>query len=492
MDHEQKKRRWLILSALALVSIAACGTFEYLVFVRPDKQAATVRALSLVKQVAPVVAEKNREIEDAIKNKSSSTVARVLRALVAPVRTAPPQEAFIPHIVTVPENKIAKKKAPLRKLSGKSKIKIKKRAIRRDARKTTKIFPRLPIVNVVVEEEILKDRLVPAAPDLALFQELPATEVTADPEETSAPAPAVVLTEEEIAVDRITPAIPDLSELYSSERWPAKASGETFVFEPIAPEPVLEEVPKEQMQDLPEAVVPVAVYEDNSEEPELFLHFRAGYGARFLRMEQSGAFGGGSGMVVPMNALSLEAGFNYGDLRLDAGTERFSADFGTSTVNINSTQAKEFRSFFLKAGYGIFHLGVHSKTAPVVRASGTTLEWVEAASFHGVSGFKLEKVYSGSRKKPFRVGLDIEGTTPLGIAGKGAARFSSPKGYGANLGVYAEKTVRSGDAGKLNLGLKAGAAYDRLQWHGDWSGAAGGITRTIQDYSFSVFMGFEF
>lgn len=247
-----------------------------------------------------------------------------------------------------------------------------------------------------------------------------------------------------------------------------------------------------QSEEQPKAELPLSQAADPApdEETELLLQAKAGYGVKYLSLKQSGAFGGVSGVVVPMNALSFEASLLYGKWNLRAGLEKFSADFSTDTTNPRLKDEKEFKSFFLKPGYGIFHLGVEGKTAPVVRTSGTSLDWADATALYGVGGFRIEKAYA--RRRPFLLGLELECAYPLSISGIGGPGFSSPSGFGLSLKGYAEKAVFRREEFRVNLGLEASAAYDKMSWEGSWAGSSGSATRTIQAYGSRLYLGIEF
>jgi len=226
--------------------------------------------------------------------------------------------------------------------------------------------------------------------------------------------------------------------------------------------------------------------------PELLIKAKTGYGGKFVSVEQKGDFGGVKGMVVPMNALSVEASMKFGEWRASAGLERFSADFAGDTANPISREEKQFRALFLKPAYGIFHLGVQAKTAPVLRTSGTRLEWHDMTALYGVAGLKLEKLYATRRRKPFLLGLDFEGAYPLSVSGTGGASFSSPSGFGLSLRGYGEKTIQSSDAARLSIGLEGSAAYDQIKWNGAIGGLSGSGSLTIQEYGSRLYLGIEF
>lgn len=263
--------------------------------------------------------------------------------------------------------------------------------------------------------------------------------------------------------------------------------------ETLAALPQPEEAPKQaKAVAAPNIPKPVPSPAEPEEEPELMIHVKAGYGAKFVSLQQNGAFGGVKGSMVPMNALSVDTGLKYRDWRVDAGVEKFSADFAADTTNSKIKEEKEFRSFFLKPGYGIFHIGVKAKTAPVVRAIGTSLEWVDITTFYGVAGIRLEKLYAPRKRKPFLFGLDLEGSYPFSIAGQGGQSFSSLRGFGVFLRGYAEKTIHAGEVLKLNIGLEGTAIYEKNQWDGVWGTSSGSGSRTIQEYGSRLYIGVEF
>jgi hypothetical protein len=223
-----------------------------------------------------------------------------------------------------------------------------------------------------------------------------------------------------------------------------------------------------------------------AEDEELRIQVKVGVGAKRVSLEQTGAQGGVKGSIAPMGAFSMEAGASLGPWHVRAGVEKYSGDFATDRTNARLKEKEEFRSFSLKPGYGIFHLGVASKTAPTVRVSGASLIWEEASALYALAGVRLEKAYL--KRKPYWLGVELEGSYPLGVSGEGSTDLSSPGGFGLSLRGYAEKEILPGEVMNLKLGLEGNAGYEKF----DWNGSSGACSRTMQELGARLYIGMEF
>lgn len=223
-----------------------------------------------------------------------------------------------------------------------------------------------------------------------------------------------------------------------------------------------------------------------AEDEELRVQVKVGAGAKRVGLEQAGSQGGVKGSITPMNALSVEAGASLGPWHVRAGVERYSGDFATDRTDARLKEKKEFRSFSVRPGYGIFHVGLASKTAPTVRVSGPSLLWEEASALYALVGMRLEKEYL--KRKPYWLGAELEAGRPVGVSGEGSTTLSSPGGFGLYLRGYAEKEILAGEVMSLRLGLEGSASYDKFQW----TGSSGACSRTMQELGARLYLGMTF
>jgi hypothetical protein len=272
---------------------------------------------------------------------------------------------------------------------------------------------------------------------------------------------------------------------------PATAS----ITETPAPQekPLVHEAPKKEPAKKPEAPKAAEPVANEGEEPELWIKPSVGYGVRWYQIEQSGAFGGIKGSALAMNVLSFDTMVRYGAWNLDVGLEKFSSEFAGDTTDPTIKSDQPFKHFYLKPGYGIFFLGIDAQTSPIVRASGTTLQWTGLTTLSALAGIRKEWLFDNRRRKPFHLGFEVDGSYPLSVSGDGGApSASSPSGYGASLRGYVEKSIIRRDEYRLNFGLDGTASYDKLNFNGDWAGSSGGTTRSILELGSKVYLGIEF
>lgn len=242
-----------------------------------------------------------------------------------------------------------------------------------------------------------------------------------------------------------------------------------------------------------EEIAPIIANETKTEnEEELSLRIDAGYGGRYVDFKQAGAFGGIQGGVLPMNVVSINAGARYASLDFQASFEQFSAEFPGSTVDPRARERKTFRKISLRPGVGPFFAGVEARMAPVVRTSGTTIGWTVLNSVSAVAGLGLKSEFAAETPKAFTLGADLGGAIPVSLSGDGGAAFSAPSGWAASAKVFAEKTIQSGSAGRLRLGMDLSALYDDLKFRGSWQGSTGGVNRILQDYGARIYLGATF
>jgi hypothetical protein len=234
-----------------------------------------------------------------------------------------------------------------------------------------------------------------------------------------------------------------------------------------------------------------SVASEDAQEPELLFAPHVGYGAKYIKFQQSGAFGGGDGLVNLASGPSVGVNLKYGQWSFAAGFENMGVKFPVDSTT-NTKEKKDFKTLSLKGGYGIFYLGAKARTAPLVRAGTTTLTWADITTIEALGGLRVKKLYAGRRKKPFLLGGELEGSTPISVSANGGPAISKSSGFGLSLKGYAEKAFVEGEAVQLKIGLEISAAYEQSKVEGTWSGSSGTVTRTIQEYGSKVYVGMEF
>jgi hypothetical protein len=301
-------------------------------------------------------------------------------------------------------------------------------------------------------------------------------------------------------------ASPDAGEMRKPSRAPAAASNAA---EPPSEEPLpVASAPEAAEPIKPGLMKPLAAAGQGEEfeasedapdspdqedalEPELHFQPHMGYGVKYVKLKQSGAFGGGDGGVDLGSGPSLGIDLKYGPWSFAAGYENLSVNFPTDST-ANSKEKKDFKTLSLKGGYGIFFLGAKARTAPLVRAGTTALTWADVTTAEALGGLRVEKLYAGRRRKPFLLGGELEGSVPLSASANGGPSISKASGYGLSLKGYAEKAFVEGKAVQLKIGLEVGAAYEQTKVEGVWSSSSGAATRTIQEYGSKFYVGMEF
>lgn len=256
---------------------------------------------------------------------------------------------------------------------------------------------------------------------------------------------------------------------------------------PVESAELAEPLEEEEAED--EVTAPT---DNSSEEPEFLFRPYVGYGAKYVKLAQSGAFGAGDGGVDLASGPAFGAELEYGKWSVAAAFEKMSVKFPIDSTGVASGEYKDFKKLSLKGSYDIFFLGVKARTAPLARAGTAALTWADVTTVEATGGVKFEKVYAGKRKRPFLVGGEVEGSLPLYASANGGPSLSKSSGFGVSLRGYAEKAVSSGKTYQLKLGLDASASYDQLKVDGTWSGASGTATRTIQEYGSKFYVGLEF
>jgi hypothetical protein len=227
------------------------------------------------------------------------------------------------------------------------------------------------------------------------------------------------------------------------------------------------------------------------QEPELFFQPHVGYGVKYIKLKQGGAFGGGDGGVDLASGPSAGVNLKYGEWGFAAAYENLSVNFPTDSA-ANSKEKKDFKTLSLKGGYGIFFLGAKARTAPLVRAGATALTWADVTTVDALGGLRVEKLYAGRRRRPFLLRGELEGSIPLSASANGGPAISKASGFGLSLKGYAEKAFVSGETFQLKFGLEVSAAYEQTKVEGVWSGSSGTATRTIQEYGSKAYLGWEF
>jgi hypothetical protein len=242
----------------------------------------------------------------------------------------------------------------------------------------------------------------------------------------------------------------------------------------------------------PQSSSPAQPAAEKEDAEELRIQPKIGWGGAYLGYKQSGSFGGLNGSVTIMNALNIETRASYGNWSVSVAVRQFSVDFARDTTNPHLQDSKDFRSISVKPGYGIFYLGVEGRTAPFARLSGTTLDWEDVTSLHGLVGIRIERLFAGRRRKPFLLGLDLEGGLPVAASGNGGPQLSSSSGFGLSLKGYGEKALINSESLRLFFGLEGFGTYDQLSLQGTWSGSSGTAKRTIQDYGARTYLKLDF
>lgn len=451
----KRKKRILIILGIAIGGVAFCGGIEYFFFSNerthaPPPSVAVPQAQRPLESETP---ESSRPAHATVVPKEKSASSSSLPS-PAPKDSLPPRK-IVPKPVAAASNP----SSPSRTLAA---------------------------VDKVLTEEQVKFQ-EPVAPKAPPTIELAQTPPTAEPVPMIVPATSPSVTKEPESVVTAAP---------SSQHYEPKAT-------PV-PQAVVQAPSKElpaASQPLPtpaaEKQVPVADLKQpeaaDEDGPELLMQPKVGYGVRYYEIQQTGAFGGIKGSNIAMNVLSVETNVQYGAWSLQAGLEKFSSEFAGSTTDLSIKSDKDFKHFYLKPGYGIFFLGLDAKTSPIVRASGTTLQWADLTTLSAVGGFRLEKLYNTRRRKPFLLGLGGEASYPLGASGDGGGpSISTPSGFGLSLRGYVEKAIFRREDYQLYFGLDGSAAYDQIKFNGTWNGSSGDATRTIQEYGSKIYLKFDF
>jgi hypothetical protein len=227
---------------------------------------------------------------------------------------------------------------------------------------------------------------------------------------------------------------------------------------------------------------------------DLILKLRVSEGPTLLIFHQSGAFGAGSGSALSMASLQIAAEMDYDLWRFAVEFQNYSLDFGTSTVDPSQSQSKNLQTVSMKAGYGVFLVGVQAKTVPVFLASGSnTLNWSDLTTIAPIAGIHLEKQWIGPSQKRFLFFTDLTASKPISGSGEtGGVQVSDLSGFGGALDVGAKKTVFDSNSCKIRLGLDVGAVYSHFNYTGSFGTTQGEVTQSFQEYSTKLGVEFEF
>lgn len=260
----------------------------------------------------------------------------------------------------------------------------------------------------------------------------------------------------------------------------AAQSAPTEDFEPLT------ESPRGQ----PSVSDEVSAEPQGGEEPELIFRPYAGYGVKYVTLKQSGAFGEGDGGVDLASGPSVGVDLRYGHWSFTAAYEGTSVDFPVDSGPARAGQ--DFKALSLKGGYGLFYAGAKARTAPLVKASATSLVWAELTTIEALGGLRWEKMYAAGRRKPFLLGGELEVSIPVSGEASGGPSISSVSGFGLSLRGYAEKALVSGADYQLKVRLELSAKQEQTQAQGSWSGLMGAADRTIREFGTAVCLGLEF
>lgn len=219
------------------------------------------------------------------------------------------------------------------------------------------------------------------------------------------------------------------------------------------------------------------------EDTELNLRLSTGYGASLVGYQQSGAFGGIKGFPIAINVFGVSAEADYDKWRGHFSFSRYSLNLGTDTANPSAKESKTFQDLSFAGGYGIFTLGLHGKTTPVMKTSGATgVLWGDLTTMWAQAGVHLEKTATGRSQRPYRLTFDATAEYPVSSAGSAGLNISDLSGYGLKLKGRAQKALFKGPNPQIFLGIEGIAAYGHLEYNGSWSGLNGAITQNLQEY----------
>jgi hypothetical protein len=300
------------------------------------------------------------------------------------------------------------------------------------------------------------------------------------PEEALAPAPAIG----------------------AEEPQPLPALAVAEIAESAAPFPATEEAqpPASQADKLETARLQEKPADHHSVEPlktenteeEGSVSLRLGYGMEYLSFKQAGTLGGIEGGVSSQNSLSLSAKLAYGDWSVAAAFEKYSVKLSADTTNPKNLSEKEITDFSFLPGYKSLFAGLKSSKRPLLRASGTTLDWSDTDSLYAVAGLRLEKTLNPKAKKPFHVSGEIEAGYLLSAGGNGGPQLSNISGYELKAEARAEKAIVAHSDYKLSLGLQGGGTLEKLKGTANWAGTAGAFGRNTQSFGTKIYLNIDF
>lgn len=220
---------------------------------------------------------------------------------------------------------------------------------------------------------------------------------------------------------------------------------------------------------------------------DLNLSLGVNYGAAYMNLAQSGAFGKVSGSSVSLNDVSMNAKADFGDWSGSFEFNHYSLAMGTDTANASAKEDKNFDEFAIKGGYRNFILGVRSKMTPLFgTGTGTTLQWADLTTTSVLVGYHLGNESIGPSMRPYRVGLDTEAELPISGGSTSGVEVSNLKGYAFRIRGVAEKTLIQSKILKLSAGLTGLAAYSHYQYNGSWDTMSGAVQGNLLEFQGSA------
>jgi hypothetical protein len=268
-------------------------------------------------------------------------------------------------------------------------------------------------------------------------------------------------------------------------------TGQKIELEDLVRVPAKETTPSTQDELKPQAseesissTVPSA---SKNTEKELVFNAHASYGAAFMGLSQSGAFGSISGSSIAVNRTDVEVSAKLEDFSGDVEFSRYSLDMGNDTANTTSKENQSLNELTLKGGYKNLLFGFRSKSSPLFKAGpGTTLQWASLTSLSALIDYHLEHEWTGPSLRPYRVSLDTEASVPFSGGSDTGVDISSLNGYALRARGRLEKTLLQGNGLKMLAGLEAVASYDHVQYNGNWGGTSGSVRRNLTEVQGSL------
>lgn len=223
--------------------------------------------------------------------------------------------------------------------------------------------------------------------------------------------------------------------------------------------------------------------EENFEED---LHFFAslGYGSSVMLFRQTGGFGGIKGSAFSLSAVSAEAGFSSEDYSARLAISRYQLDFATLLNSTQNFSTQSFTNLSLIGGFRGLRIGLSTSQAPIMRFTGTHLEWSGLTILNAVLGYEFKTEWVG--KKSFRknhFSLLAEATLPFVASGQpGAFDADSVSGYGLRLRGRAKKQLNSSQSTRVFFGIMSLVDVGHVKTRGNWSGQSGELSRTLSEF----------